>query len=451
MSKLTRLDVRGLHGFKDLSLRIENDTMILVGENGAGKTTLLKILYYLLSGQWTALARYNFDLVEVIIDGKNYPIRHDELEERYHVHTDRLNFLPPPIRRRLVSLAAKKKAEISMSDLEQLCRETDFPLRILTDSILSPVNNLASQPKVQSNFNISESLTSQLLYLPTYRRIEQELSIIFKGIDERELKQRNDLLSDQQTSNASFVELIEFGMKDVERAIKRTLSDLSSFARETLNDLTFRYLGDIVDKQYARIDFVPIRNISEEVVDRILNRIHEKILTDSNKTRLKDIIRRVKDHNDTSEFERVVCHYFIQLMKFQEELEKKEARVTRFCKVCNEYFSDKSLEYDSSKFSISITPRETRQRDQRIELNQLSSGEKQIVSLFSHLYLSEDRSYYVLIDEPELSLSVPWQRKFLVDIRNADFCTGLVAVTHSPFIYDNELRHYAHGIGEFIK
>src|SRR5271155_60715 len=61
----------------------------------------------------------------------------------------------------------------------------------------------------------------------------------------------------------------------------------------------------------------------------------------------------------------------------------------------------------------------------------------------------EDK-YFVLIDEPELSLSVPWQRKFLVDIRSASFCVGLVAVTHSPFIYDNELKRYAHGLGEFI-
>ena len=56
----------------------------------------------------------------------------------------------------------------------------------------------------------------------------------------------------------------------------------------------------------------------------------------------------------------------------------------------------------------------------------------------------------VLIDEPELSLSVPWQRRFLTDIRRGGFCAGLVAVTHSPFIYDNELKQYAHSLGEFV-
>lgn len=47
----------------------------------------------------------------------------------------------------------------------------------------------------------------------------------------------------------------------------------------------------------------------------------------------------------------------------------------------------------------------------------------------------------MLIDEPELSLSVPWQKKFLPDILSAESCAGLFAVTHSPFVFDNNLRH----------
>ena len=103
-----------------------------------------------------------------------------------------------------------------------------------------------------------------------------------------------------------------------------------------------------------------------------------------------------------------------------------------------------------SSFSFSIWPKQYISVKNKIELDQLSSGEKQIVSLFSHLYLSEENQYFVMIDEPELSLSVPWQRQFLVDIKKGVFCSGLIAVTHSPFIYDNDLDKYAHGLGEFL-
>lgn len=77
----------------------------------------------------------------------------------------------------------------------------------------------------------------------------------------------------------------------------------------------------------------------------------------------------------------------------------------------------------------------------------LSSGEKQIVSLFSHLYLSGQKNSFVIIDEPELSLSVPWQKRLLPDILNK--CNGFIAVTHSPFIFDNELRTYVHSLEEY--
>jgi predicted ATPase len=88
---------------------------------------------------------------------------------------------------------------------------------------------------------------------------------------------------------------------------------------------------------------------------------------------------------------------------------------------------------------------------QQLELRMLSSGEKQIVSLFSHIYLSGVRDFFVIIDEPELSLSVPWQQRFLPDLINTDRCTGLVAVTHSPFIWENTLEKYVRGPADFVE
>src|SRR6185437_12054574 len=92
-----------------------------------------------------------------------------------------------------------------------------------------------------------------------------------------------------------------------------------------------------------------------------------------------------------------------------------------------------------------------RDTGERLELKMLSSGEKQIVSLFSHMYLSGEREFFVIIDEPELSLSVPWQQRFLPDIIGTGRCTGIVAVTHSPFIWENELEPYVRSLTEFVE
>jgi hypothetical protein len=315
--------------------------------------------------------------------------------------------------------------------------------------LFDPEGGLETQALQQSLEEIRKSLKAQILYLPTYRRIEQELNLIFKGMDERELRQRRDMLSNRR-DDRTFVELIEFGMKDVETDINNTLSHLNNFARENLNNLTFSYLGDIVERQYEAVDLKAIRGVSDQAIDNILNRIQENILSTENKQHLREIINQVKASDKQSPHTQVICHYFSKLMKFQKQLEGRESQIMNFCSVCNEYMVDKEFKYDTTNFKFSIIRKGIPTKSGDIKLHHLSSGEKQIVSLFSHLYLSGGKNYFVLIDEPELSLSVPWQRRFLLDIRKGQFCSGLVAVTHSPFIYDNELRKYARGLGEFI-
>jgi len=47
-------------------------------------------------------------------------------------------------------------------------------------------------------------------------------------------------------------------------------------------------------------------------------------------------------------------------------------------------------------------------------------------------------------------LSIFWQKKLLPDILNSGKCTFMLAVTHSPFIYDNDLQNYAYGLTDYI-
>jgi predicted ATPase len=65
------------------------------------------------------------------------------------------------------------------------------------------------------------------------------------------------------------------------------------------------------------------------------------------------------------------------------------------------------------------------------------------VSIFSRLYLDNLRPYAIFFDEPELSLSIEWQKKLLQDIVDSDKCAFLLAATHSPFIFENHLAKHA--------
>ena len=458
MSQISRFEISGLHGFKNLDIRFKDNTLILVGENGAGKTTVLHLLYYLLSGQWSAMAKYDFDSLTLTIGEVKHVLQYSDVEDSLSLSRNNirlLNQFPSFVRHRVLALLERPGGRLPIPELEMLCDRYDIPLEYLLNKI-----EFSDRPKkgkssalIKTMEAIQSSLGAQLLYLPTYRRIEQELNLIFKGLDERELTRRRPMLDSRRNAD-TYVELVEFGMKDVEFAIRETRDELSRFAQANLNNLTFSYLGDIVEQKYESVDLEPIRKADPKTIDNILTRIQEQVLSGENKQHLKQIIQTVKEDatKDATKdvHSQVICHYFTKLMAFHQDLEKEEIKIVNFCGACNDYMVDKEFQYDTSNFNFQIVPKAANAPNREIELQNLSSGEKQIVSLFSHLYLSGGKKYFVLIDEPELSLSVDWQRKFVSDIRKADFCSGLVAVTHSPFIYDNELKKYAHGLGEFI-
>ncbi len=77
--------------------------------------------------------------------------------------------------------------------------------------------------------------------------------------------------------------------------------------------------------------------------------------------------------------------------------------------------------------------------NKELNLNQLSSGEKQEIVLFYELIFGTKDNVTLLIDEPEISLHIVWQKKFMDDllsIINYKHINAIVA-THSPQIINN--------------
>lgn len=440
--------ITGLHKVLNFEFLLRNNTLVLLGENGSCKTTIIKMLYYTLSLQWGKLAQYMFESIEIKIDGEIFCINRDDiLLSSLSFNSRILRSLPIPIRRYF-----SRDTTLDFQKLEEVCRQFDFPIEIILQQLDANEDiDLFSQKGknrklLQKNISsFSEKIGNiHILYLPTYRRIEQELKVVLDGrIDEdefvnRHIKRNND--------NERYTELIEFGMRDVEEAIQNMLTSLKESSRANLNQLTLGYLDDIVNEKYNTTNVEEISLIDELTIHDIMNRVDELILSKKSKSKLAKTLQSIKEHGIQTDHDKVVCHYFLKLYDSHKELLRREAPIRDFVAICNRYLENKKMSYDSPNFKFRIQVNK-----QDIELPQLSSGEKQIVSLFNHLYLSNQKEYIVLIDEPELSLSVKWQKTFLEDVYKGGFCKGLIAVTHSPFIFDNSLDEYAHGIEEFRK
>jgi len=69
-------------------------------------------------------------------------------------------------------------------------------------------------------------------------------------------------------------------------------------------------------------------------------------------------------------------------------------------------------------------------------ISALSSGERQLLVILAHLSLNKSLavSGVFIVDEPELSLHIDWQEKFVDAIREANPSVQLILATHSPAI-----------------
>ena len=261
----------------------------------------------------------------------------------------------------------------------------------------------------------------------------------------------------RRAESTSYIELVEFGMQDVEKTIQKKMNELKDRLRDDLNNLTGTYLRNVIQGAYRSAEPSKISELDESTMDAIFSRIDKEILPVQQQKRLRDIVAKIKRDNSVPEGDKVVVHFLTRLIELYKTQQDNERDVREFVRVCNIYLTGKEIVYDNLKFDISVYQengniRGKEENDLRtIAMKMLSSGEKQIVSLFSHIYLSGSSGYYVIIDEPELSLSVFWQKRFLPDILETDRCNGLIAVTHSPFIFENQLEKYTHSLDEFME
>ncbi|ULG90793.1 AAA family ATPase (plasmid) [Leptospira interrogans] len=454
--EITNFTIYGLFGLGDYSINIEDNKLILISENGSGKTTIVNILYFYLSDQWHRLIRYNFKKITVTVSGKKYELERDSINSNFEkILKKNLNRNSSYFKNNIEDIILYEnlfEMRKNPSTLEEFSLKYGISERILNSIIEDTEPDFQYLlEKDKSRKHILED--SKILFLPTYRRIEQELNLIvdFNKLDQ---EPRFNKRRRSRINNKSYFELVEFGMGDVEALIRSKMEQLESNLSEQLkNDLSGKFLRDIINNMYKSISINEISNFNEDALENILERMDDSVLTKTEKDQIRNYLNdlkrefKLKDNDDA-----IKAHFIYRLLTIYNDLKKEEEDIINLLNVLQTYIKNKYFFYNTNKFSITVHPIVNSEPDfsKTIKFMDLSSGEKQIVSLFSHIYLSKNQKFFLIIDEPELSLSVPWQKKFLIDITNGNYCSGLIAVTHSPFIIQNELEKYAHSLNEFF-
>lgn len=470
--------VIGLHGKSNYDINFKDSTLILVAENGSGKTTLVNMFYYLLSRQWRKLNEYRFVKIILTINSKEYSfdkihfnealLRESRISKRFPIRYTRI---AEQILRDYNILELRKNPEI----VERLAVKYDVPVGLIHEMIFIYRDEEHRIEKNNRVVKLEEFLNEifqdiQIVYLPTYRRIEKDLKNIFPHLEESmkeyEFKRKRKALL---TDSPDYIELVEFGMDDVKERVDRRCAELKSYFYNNLSGkITGSYLEDILNKRYKSFDTDNLKSFNDEALKYILKRLDDSIISTVGKSELKKFVEKVRNQGAIGDEDKINAFFVWKLFQIYEEQKVAEQDINRFVSICNDYIREgKYFKYDNDTFNVDIFLDEDESilkntdvnlfgndkgKDEKniIDYRDLSSGEKQIVSLFSHLILSK-KDYFIIIDEPELSLSVPWQERFLLDILNAGKCTGLLAVTHSPFIFKNRLKQYTHSLEEFLE
>ncbi len=431
MNIIEYFKVEGLNQEKTININFFEKTTILVGENGSNKTTIMTILYYLLTNRFDLLENYDFDNLiikygneeELSLDYDEIIKYAEDIESNKHRYSRYMRDLE-----RILDIEIIEKIRNNRISEEELNKafgivnnKIGMPRRVFNQTINTQKyilnGNFAQIEKIiKINNTIRE--THEILYFPTYRRIEEDYNALNRG--SRIVPVNND------NSSKAFGELINFGMDDVRSRIDKLLNKIKNDSIENFNNMTSKLIS-----QYLNTNLTKESNTSISDIKIALDRVG-KYINDEQKNTIINMYETGEIDKDKHLYLKNLIHNIVDNYISLKEVDNK---IESFIEICNKYLFDKKFIYNPSEVTLEILNSNNRV----IPLKKLSSGEKQLVSTFSKILLEVDKKFIILFDEPELSLSLFWQKDFIYDISESNNCEFIMCVTHSPFIFDKLL------------
>lgn len=474
-SLVQHFSIEGLYGYRSVSLSSKFAATVLIAKNGSGKTTLLGALDAFLKGQFTRLSEIQFSRITCRLKGVDelLILNREDVDDIVRLpeggellHVAKVYEVDP------VALLAFIESDYALikSDWRELYENSVFH-RVYSKSGYSSPNTKAIFDKLEASLagrnanvdaikrhlrNVLQGI--EIVYLPTYRRIELSLP---EKEDPRTGRRKQSVQARLGLERRGlYAADIQFGLADISERLARLNQDMLVESNQGYREVSANIINDLINGAFDRENPSPEERPAKDALHVFFSRIQEgKTIGPFGDVHIPEIDRIYSGDNISESSNKFLTYFLGKLNKVMQKTRDVEIVVEDFVKNCNRYLSsqdesvgvpgsasrqsefqdNKVLNLDRRNLKVSVLSAATQRK---IPLDSLSSGEKQMISLFARLYLYPSKKI-VLIDEPELSLSIDWQRKILVDIVNAASCTQVIAITHSPFVFDNGLEPYA--------
>ena len=433
--RIKEISVTGLFGTYNhtIPLAYDDHVTIVHGPNGVGKTMMLKMIASLVEGRLAVFERVPFlEFKARLDDGSEVLVkrRHDEFTS----DEGRTSKVEIVIRDGPNSAASSvnvnSPTEIPKHVLDTMDQEVPSPFsrsgngwlnrstgqKYSVDQIIDKFPTAAEfLPKKYRTVPLKVFAGLEVFFVET-KRLEAENSI-------RRNEIRDDFFFNEDSSNGNIQLRVEQYSRDIVQRIKAAVGDYAKNSQES--DRTF-------PERLVRFVRQGNESLPEKVILELMVELEEKRkrlislgFLDS-ETGLEGL-----NESDVKKVGEALTIYIKDVQLKLSVFDDLADRVGQLIDIVNHRFKNKTLKlHRETGFSLESSIGE------EVNLEDLSSGEQHELVLLYELLFRAPKNGLVLVDEPEISLHVAWQSRFLEDLMGILKLTKSYSIvaTHSPVI-----------------
>lgn len=436
--QVEKLVIKGLYGYIDKTIEFKDDLTLLVGINGSGKTSILNIINWILRPSFPNLCVTEFKTIQLFFKFKEiqYEVlcKHNKATFTYTLKTEKEQYHPLVVRISVPPSAIKNDDGIKLDLIQQYTGLHPDPKEKKTWDLIA---NFPNPTVIGLDRNIYAEESEKVF-------IEENLRgrIVKKGT----IQSLSPLDRVKEIVNTEY------------RRKKNSILNLTSNLKNHLMLSTFA--GSITLESFTsgirhKLNIIQIEGAEKRVNDYFQN-FEKKTLTIEEQKTISKYFEQLKqitiEYQNNPNDDRVKLLYglnasqFVKVNKLLKEFEKFETesndalqQITTYVDTLNFFLKDSAkkllFKEDTAELSFHTLDKNGNVITEFKDIKFLSSGEQQILILFSYIAFNSQDGKLFIIDEPELSLHIKWQEDFLNQLEHVTpRGTQLILATHSPIL-----------------
>lgn len=405
--KINKIFIKGFKSYhQGAYINFKNPLSILYGLNGSGKTTVLKIIHSVLKQDETYLMHEN--VREISIEYHDDSLFETSIRVYYNEEVE--------------SYIWDELENSSLFKSRTLLIGVQRGLQIRNISVSSSIiyEFLIHHPSSRELFETTRANRSRLRFMA------DELSAFIN----RQRKRTSRRNQDELLPKGNHVTMDEVSIEVIAEALYNEYYNVKRKISVKIYNALFETFALAIDEE--KVGEIEIPDNIVEIIQENQTRLIEA-LEDAPENEFKEmVIQRIDTLtiNDKEHFQRNKLFTQLLLQMVQElEQEKEELGILNILiQVFNSMLSEgKEIIMDREGINIKVN-------GSTHGLNELSSGERHLLTFLTIILLDGYSRDIILIDEPEISLNILWQEKLIDLITRLAPNTQIIVASHSQSI-----------------